>query len=411
MGLSEESMLKDLKDIIDNKSIRTLFQPIINLKTAEILGYEALSRGPKGSSLESPLKLFSLAKKHNMLFNLEQLCREKALLNTQNIEEGNKLFLNIDPGVIYDSNFKAGTTKEIINNISISQNDIVIELTETTCIDDFQGFRLALNHYTDQGYQIAIDDTGAGYSGLQSIVSISYNYIKLDRSLVMNIDQDPVKQALLETFMRFAKKINSKVIAEGIETVAELDILIQMGVDYGQGYLIARPDASIPKKLDISDYILAKNNEKNFLSPKYIIGNIASKSLTVNIDSKVNRVKKTFKEDPKLFSLAVLEDEKIVGLVTRNQFLDTEIDQFKGIDSMLKAKTLVVDFNTSIEEVLEKVTKRNSRDFYDCVIVTQDNKYFGTVSIKDILSFFQQLNLNQEIENDAFNNFSKQIVM
>ncbi|PRX31067.1 EAL domain-containing protein (putative c-di-GMP-specific phosphodiesterase class I) [Orenia metallireducens] len=411
MNSKDKILVEGLKKVIDNKSIRTLFQPIIDLKDGQILGYEALSRGPEGSDLESPYRLFTLAREHNMLFRLEQVCREKALLNSETIGGGTKLFLNVDPGVIYDNSFKGGITKEIIENINISQEDIVIELTETTCIDDYKGFSLALDHYKQQGYQIAIDDTGAGYSGLQSIVSISYNYIKLDRSLVQNIDSEPIKQALLESFMRFARRINSKVIAEGIETMAELDTLLAMGVDYGQGYLIARPQQQVDYNLDIIDYILKKNEEKRELLEPNIIGKIAKRNIIVDSSVDINEVIDIFKEDKMLGSLVVLNNEKIIGLITRNRALHNNLNQNKDIGSIIKENPLKVDYYTAIEEVIDKSMKRDFVDIYDCIIITKNNNYFGTVSIKELLKFFLNLSSREKLNLDYFNGNSQRLVI
>jgi len=408
MDNKDKILLEDLKKVIDNKSIRTLFQPIIDLKNGQILGYEALSRGPEGSELESPYRLFTLARKYNMLFSLEQVCREKALLNSESITTGTKLFLNVDPGVIYDNSFKAGITKEIIDNIHISQEDIVIELTETTCIDDYQGLSLALDHYKQQGYQIAIDDTGAGYSGLQSIVSISYNYIKLDRSLIQNIDREPIKQALLESFMRFARRINSKVIAEGIETMAELDTLLAMGVDYGQGYLIARPQQKVACNLDIVDYILEKNKE---LLESNIIGKISKRNVTVDISTDMNEVIDIFKGDKMLGSLVVLDNEKLVGLITRDQVLYSNLKQTQAILPIIKKTPLKVDYYTVIEEVIDKSIKRDFVDLYDCIIITKDDNYFGTVSIKKLLKFCLDSGIIAQTGMNYFKKFSQKLVI
>lgn len=237
------SLAQELDRIIQYELITTLFQPIVDLTTGEVVGYEALSRGPQGSSLHQPLKLFKTAREANKLFALEKVCRKQALLNFERLNKSNdcRLFLNVDPQVVDDSNFKSGITKKIIDNLSLEQEDIVIELTEHTIINDFQDFDLALDNYRRQGYKLAIDDTGAGHSGLQALVSVSYDFIKLDRSLIQDIDQDFVKQALLESIVEFAAKINSTLIAEGIEHKEELEVLTKLGISCGQGYFIARP--------------------------------------------------------------------------------------------------------------------------------------------------------------------------
>jgi EAL domain-containing protein (putative c-di-GMP-specific phosphodiesterase class I) len=103
-----------------------------------------------------------------------------------------------------------------------------------------------LDHYREQGFQIAIDDAGAGYSSLQSISELMPDYIKVDRSLINGIDHNEVKSNMLEAFVIFAKKMNSKIIAEGIETEAELQRVNDLGIEYGQGFFIAEPSNSIP---------------------------------------------------------------------------------------------------------------------------------------------------------------------
>ncbi|MTI59829.1 MAG: EAL domain-containing protein [Firmicutes bacterium] len=241
--------LQELNNIIENKKIRTLFQPIVNIKNGRILGYEALSRGPAGTNLENPIRLFDSAKKHGKLFLLESICREKALKRAHIFAGEYKLFINIDPHVIYDTNFQRGTTRQLLKHLSLSQQNIVIEITERTSINDFNTFKKALKHYRRQGYRIALDDTGAGYSGLQSLVSIAFDYIKIDRSLISDIDRDKVKQALLESLVQFGHKISSSLIAEGVERKEELDALNKLGVDYVQGYYIARPAEKICKRV------------------------------------------------------------------------------------------------------------------------------------------------------------------
>lgn len=123
----------------------------------------------------------------------------------------------------------------------LNPSDVVLEITERSAIEDFKLFREALAHYRNQGYFIALDDVGAGYSSLQSIAELHPDFLKVDRSLIMNVNQDPTKWALLETFVTFSKRIGCQVIAEGVETGEEMRTVVQLGVDYIQSYYIGRP--------------------------------------------------------------------------------------------------------------------------------------------------------------------------
>ncbi len=233
-------LLHDFQHIIKEHRLRIEYQPIVSLDNANTVGWEALTRGPADSYFSSPLALFSFAEEVGMLYTLERTCRHLALHGMPNLGQ-QQLFLNIDPQTINDPHFVKGETKAILESLGLTPANIVFELTERRSIQDFSTFRKSLKHYRDQGYLIAVDDAGAGYSSLQSIVELHPDYIKMDMSLVRNVDTDTVKRALLETFVTFAQKVNCQIIAEGIETPRELETLINLGITLGQGYYLARP--------------------------------------------------------------------------------------------------------------------------------------------------------------------------
>jgi EAL domain-containing protein (putative c-di-GMP-specific phosphodiesterase class I) len=154
------------------------------------------------------------------------------------------LFINVDPNIINDDRFKKGATLEMLAAQDFDLGNIIFEITEKNSIDDYKNFRKVLDHYTSQGYKIAIDDTGAGYSGLRLLAETRPQFIKIDMDLVRDIDKDALKQALMKAFYEFSVVMNMKIIVEGIETLDELNALIQIGIPYGQGYLLQRPAVS-----------------------------------------------------------------------------------------------------------------------------------------------------------------------
>jgi len=156
-----DSLLSEFKSVISTNNISTLFQPIISLTDGTVLGYEALSRGPGDSYYYNPHKLFEAAKNYDMLWDLELVCRTKALENSALKLNGKKLFINIDPNTIQDINFKKGFTKEVLGEYMVEPSDIIFEITENTAIKDFKNLRNILDSYVEQGYNIALDDTGS----------------------------------------------------------------------------------------------------------------------------------------------------------------------------------------------------------------------------------------------------------
>ncbi|MGE5630975.1 MAG: EAL domain-containing protein [Caulobacteraceae bacterium] len=241
MSIAEASNMDSLEHIIWNRNIRTFFQPIVSLSNGATIGYEALTRGPAGGRYERPDNLFGAASEHNMLWELEYLCRQKAIERAKDMPAGEKLFINVDPKVILDERYKIGFTKELLSSNHIDPTDIVFEITEKTCINDYNGFLKVINNYISQGYTVAIDDTGAGYSGLRMLAEINPQYIKIDMELVRNIEKKAINRALIKALSEFAYATGIHVIAEGIETPDELNTLIGLGIEYGQGFLFRKP--------------------------------------------------------------------------------------------------------------------------------------------------------------------------
>ncbi|WP_051273281.1 EAL domain-containing protein [Desulfotruncus alcoholivorax] len=192
-------LLEEFKKILLTENINVVFQRIISLESGSTLGWEALSRGPKDGHFYSPLALFNFAEEVDMLYPLERLCRKKALSAIGDLKSEQKLFININPGTISDPNFVSGETLKYVGALGVEPNNIVFEITEHTDATNFPNFQKTLNHYRDQGYMVAVDDVGSGFSSLSAIAMIRPDFLKMDMSLVQGISYDPVKKALMET--------------------------------------------------------------------------------------------------------------------------------------------------------------------------------------------------------------------
>jgi EAL domain-containing protein (putative c-di-GMP-specific phosphodiesterase class I) len=218
-----------------------VFQPIVELESADIVGYEALSRGPRGTEYENPYFLFDTAKDVGLIFELDRICRRKALIASAQLEPDARIFINVLPSTIQDPEFKGIYLQELLADVQRQPQKIVIEVSEREAIDDYPAFRTALKHYSDLGFSIAVDDTGAGYSSLEAIVELQPHYMKLDISMVRNIHEHPLKQELIRAITAFSTKIDATIIAEGVETQEERETLVGLGVPLGQGYFFGRP--------------------------------------------------------------------------------------------------------------------------------------------------------------------------
>ena len=232
-----------LQDIILRERVITAYQPIMKLKERTVLGFEALSRGPRGSGLEGADALFGAATEHNLVIELDRLCRKRALLSSGRIPSNAKIFVNTLPATIRDPQFRGKALIDFLDKAQVSPDRIVIEITEKLVIDNYNLFRETMAYFTDLGMSFAVDDVGAGYSGLESIARLKPTYLKIDMQLVRDVHVSLVNREMVKAIIALGRGIGSEVIAEGIHTDEEARALSDMGVDWGQGYLLARPDS------------------------------------------------------------------------------------------------------------------------------------------------------------------------
>jgi EAL domain-containing protein (putative c-di-GMP-specific phosphodiesterase class I) len=234
----------DLQEVLLADQLSTVFQPIVELRGRQVLGYEALSRGPAGSVYQMPLRLFEMAEEADLVFELDRKCRRRALAAAISMPSRAKLFVNVFPSAMYDPEFQGAALVHLVEEQGLSPDRVVLEITEKKVIENYDLFAEALGELTRFGFSIAIDDVGAGYSGLEKIAHLNPRYLKFDRELIRNIDSSYIRREMTRALKAFADRIGSTIIAEGIERDGELRTLLELGIEYGQGFLLGRPQAA-----------------------------------------------------------------------------------------------------------------------------------------------------------------------
>ncbi len=258
-----DAIIFELKRIIADESITPFYQPIFYLNPLKILGFEALSRPPARSILSHPDVLFKAALRFGLYTDLEMLSWRKAFLSCPPIVNDEKLFLNCNPYLIESP--KLFKIKSLIDESKMDPHDIVLEITERSAISDFNAFYKRLRFYRDYGFQISIDDVGGGYAGLESIVEIKPQVVKIDTHLATNLKDDKIKRSLIKFVVAFCRENHMISVAEGIERKDDYEALVDLGVDAGQGYLLCHPTPT-PDVSEIYKDIAARLNLKD-ISP------------------------------------------------------------------------------------------------------------------------------------------------
>jgi EAL domain-containing protein (putative c-di-GMP-specific phosphodiesterase class I) len=213
------------------------YQPIVNVTTRSIHAHEALVRGPNGESAAS-----ILAKIHDgNRYRFDQLCRSKAVEGAARLKMQELLSINFLPNAVYRPEVCIRSTFEAAEKFSFPIEKIIFEVTEGERVEDRPHLVNIFKEYRRFGFQTAIDDFGAGYAGLNLLSEYQPDIIKIDMDLVRGVDRHVPRQAIVIGIVSICKSLNIQVLAEGIETRAEMEFLKDCGIELMQGYWFARP--------------------------------------------------------------------------------------------------------------------------------------------------------------------------
>ena len=231
-----------LHRVLEQGLVHAVYQPVVDVVDRRVVGYEALTRVDHGRFQNADL-LFKAAMENDSLWNLERLCRRKALEGLPEMRPDELLFLNVQPDALYDPELRDVAFMDRLSAAGLHPGRIVLEMTEHSAVRDFPSFRRTLHHFRSRGFRLAMDDVGSGYSGLQAIAELAPDFIKADMTLVRDLHRNTIKRELIATIRRFSDSTGITLIAEGVETQDELRTLRELGVRCAQGFLFARPGA------------------------------------------------------------------------------------------------------------------------------------------------------------------------
>ncbi len=240
-SLTARKRRRRFHELILDRRVHSVYEPIVEVRSNVVYAYEALARGPEGTEFRAPIAMFGEAERQGMVFELDCLCRAAGLAGAIDFPSGAKLFLNVLPSAIHDPNFRSERLIATLEKCRLSPQDVVFEVSEQQSIRDFEAFREMRDYYRKLGFSFALDDTGSGYAGLEALLEISPEYIKVDRAFVSGVDEDAVRQDLLRALRAVADKTGAKIIGEGLDTLEEFAMLEELGIDFGQGWLFGHP--------------------------------------------------------------------------------------------------------------------------------------------------------------------------
>ncbi|MHB1175278.1 MAG: GGDEF domain-containing protein [Sulfuriferula sp.] len=396
-----------LLDILKKETLQAVFQPIMDLKAGQLIGYEGLIRGPSDSPLHAPIKLLSTAEQFGLSGRIESLCVVTVLDKFIKRALPGRLFLNISPLGLLEGCLATDKVQALLNREDFPRDRIVFEITESSPKMALAPVIEAVMALRAQGFQIALDDLGEGFSSLRLWSELQPDYVKIDKHFVHGIHQDPTKLQFIRSIQQIAENGGARLIAEGIENRAEFQIIKDMGICFGQGYFIGhpldRPAHSLgPEVLECmaSAQICVYPHTQKIDARKHLSRKLLMDAPSVSPNAMSEEVLNVLQAHPKLHALPVVKDGVPVGLINRSLLIDRfsrvytrELYGRKPCAMFMDSDPLIVDIKTPVAELSQLVVNKGKSNFADGYIFTDQGQYLGVGSSFDLMQEITDLQI------------------
>jgi diguanylate cyclase (GGDEF)-like protein len=386
----------ELTELMHEGRIATLFQPIIDPRSRTVCGFEALSRGPSDSWLHSPQNLFEAARRSGLKVELDFLCMQSAFKRFVAARVAGQLFVNVSPDTIYDDPGFATRFVNFAQAAGMPTDRCVIELTEESLLDDYARLRSTLQQLREAGCAIAIDDLGAGSSGLRTWSELKPDYVKIDRYFVSGIDADATKLGFVRSMLDMGRAMGCRVIAEGVETERECRELVDLGLDRLQGNLFGPPSVAPMVALQQLESLDRSIVPHTTLCAEHI----ATYVQPVPPEMRVTEVAELLRDRPDQLTLPVVQDGRPLGVVRRERLFDLlakplhpEIFNKKPVTAVMESPTLLIDGQLRLEQVSRLVTQKGRPRLTEEFVITKDGRYHGIGQTIDVLRLITEQQL------------------
>jgi diguanylate cyclase (GGDEF)-like protein len=406
-------MEPDMTQLLDQTWLSRLscldyaFQPIVNIHTGVCYGYEALLRNYEAAGMECIHDFFDQAHHDNVLHPVDMELRNMAIAKFAQLPwKGHvKLFFNLDNRVLNSATYRPGNTLNVLMSSGLSIDSMCFEISERHELQDHEACTRVLNVYRDQGFKIAVDDCGAGFSGFKLLYYTRPEFIKIDRFFIQDIPTDINKRIFVSSIVNLAHVMGSIVIAEGVETKKEYYSCRNIGCDLIQGYLVQRPVVDMNQLQSTYAHIHEFSQEeqrKEKSGDKKLIDTEMEYITPVLNTSNVFDVFEKFKSQSSRFSFfpVINSNQESLGIISDKSFKHYTFSRFgsqllmnpaigKNLDRFI-TRYPVTDIHTPVEKILEIYTQNEN---IEGIIIADNLKYKGFLSARSLLKVLNEKNI------------------
>jgi diguanylate cyclase (GGDEF)-like protein len=392
-SLNDAIRMQTVGQVLARKALQAHYQPIVALKSGVVVAHESLIRGPVASDLHSADALFKAARTEGLTIELELACLREGLKSWTQHAQDKRLFLNLSAHTLVEMVARL-TLPGLIKSLeaaAISPAALVIEVTEHEHVTDIPKLIDVASELRTQGLRFALDDFGDGRSSLRLWAELRPEFVKIDKYFIRDLPDHAVKVQTLKGLTRFAETFGTVLVAEGIETEAELQIVRDLGIELGQGYFLGRPNPVpatevLPRAAEViaSSEIAVLPEMTRAAGANLTVERLATKAPAIAPGMLIDDVAKAFANDSTVRALALVEEGRPVGLLNRQSFIDRyarpyfkELYGRKACMLFANMTPLILDKHTGLDAMTAVLTSSDQRYLTEGFVVTEGGRYFG----------------------------------
>ncbi len=391
---SKEKLDLGLAVFLRDNRLEASFQPIFDLNTTKVLGFEGLA----------PIELIRAARVSSNLVEGEYLGRHLVLASFAKQGFQGKIFLNVSLDVLLQSDAKTGETLKYLAEFGLSTSQVVIKLSRSESGADIALLSQACAHYRGMGFQLAICNLNQGFSGLSLWSEIKPEYVQLDKDFIDGIHHDKVKLQIARSIYEIASQSSAKVIAEGVNHPLDLITIRDLGVDLGQGSCLAEtavtPEQVLPEAV-IKSLLRVNAPHENVLQTRATVSKLLKYVTPVSPSDTNEEVFKLLELHPDLHAVPVVQETKPLGLINRSAMIDQyarpyrrELYGDKSCVTMMDDASIIVEHHTTVQDLTDLILKSDPRHLSSGFIVADNGVYLGMGNGHDLLRLISTLQLN-----------------
>ena len=384
---------QSVEGLISARDLRAHYQPIVQLRTGQVVAHESLIRGPSGTPLHSAEALFAAARAAGKGLALEQACLHEGLHGRSPRCREQQVFVNLSADALMQT-VSATALRGILDVLAaarIPAAALVIEITEHERVADLGGLIAVSKALRAAGVRFALDDFGDGRSSLRLWAELLPEFVKIDKYFIRGAEHSAVKVQTLRGLMRFAETFGTTLVAEGIETEGELRIARDLGFSLGQGFFLGRPQRDpAPEVLPAASAVIASSQiavlpeMTRAANSDFAVGDIARPVPPLDPSASNDQAAQAFADDPSLHSIAIVDHGRPVGLLCRQTFHDRYAKPFfkelygrRPCTLFATSSPLILDHRARIDELTAVLTSADQRYLHEGFIITERGNYLG----------------------------------